>query len=231
MAFLGIVESKTNIMKNIFTLLTVSIFICSCSTNESKIEDLISDYMFKNLNDFDSYESIELKVDSCYTSIYTDSFIVKRANNVYTFAKQSKELRKEERIHHNYIINNAKYITLDGVFEKYMASSEASQKLWSMINENIKIIENENEIIKVKANEFVPKLNGWQATHRFRCKNAGGTYTINNYMFYFDSDITKITSFTNLDDNKNYEIIKIIDAAIEGNGRKIIDAALEDARE
>ena len=50
-------------------------------------------------------------------------------------------------------------------------------------------------------------------------------------MFYFDSDITKITSFTNLDDNKNYEIIKIIDAAIEGNGRKIIDAALEDARE
>ena len=112
-----------------------------------------------------------------------------------------------------------------------MASSEASQKLWSMINENIKIIENENEIIKVKANEFVPKLNGWQATHRFRCKNAGGTYTINNYMFYFDSDITKITSFTNLDDNKNYEIIKIIDAAIEGNGRKIIDAALEDARE
>lgn len=218
-------------MKNFFTTLMLSIFICSCSTNENKVEDLISDFMFKNLNDFDSYESIETKLDSFYTSIYTDSFIVKRANNIYTFVQQSKELRKEERIHHNYIINNAKYITHDGVFEKFTASSEASQKLWDMINDNIKIIENENEIIKVKANEFVPNLNGWQATHRFRCKNASGAYTINNYMFYFDSNITKITSFINLDDNKNHEIIKIIDAAIEDKGRKIIDAVFEDGRE
>lgn len=218
-------------MRRIFTMSLLVIIMLSCSSTESRVENLISDFMFKNLNDFDSYESIETKLDSCYTTIYTDSFIVKRANNVYTFAKQIKELKKEEMVHHNYIVNNAKYIRLDGVYEKFMASSEASQKLNGLINENVKIINNENEIIKVRASEFVPKSNGWQATHRFRYKNSTGVYTISNYMFYFDSGITKITSFVNLDDNINHEIIKIIDAAIEGNGSKIIDAALKAGRE
>ena len=218
-------------MKKIFAILILGIFMFSCSSNESKVEDLISDYMFKNLNDFDSYEPIETKVDSFYTSVYTDSFIVKRADNILAFMIQNEELSKQRKAHSDYIINNAKYITLDGVFEKYMAHSEASIELGNIMIEHNKTIINEGEIIKVKAGEFVSKLGGWQAIHRFRCKNAAGVYAIHNYMFYFDSDITKITSFVNLDDSKNHKLIKIIDTAIEGDGQKLINLELDNGGE
>lgn len=214
-------------MKNIFTILLFGILVCSCSSNQSKAEDLIKDYMFKNLNDYNSYEAIETKVDSCYTSIYTDSFIVKRADNILTFMLRNDELRKENEVHHNYIVNNAKYITLDGVYEKFSAASDASIKIGRLMIENNKIMLNEAEIIKKKVGEFVSTLNGWQVSHRFRCKSAGGTYAIHNYMFYFDNDITKITSVIDLEDIKNHRLIKIIDKVVEGKTR-IIDTYLED---
>lgn len=207
-------------MKNIFTILLFGILVCSCSSNQSKAEDLIKDYMFKNLNDFESYESIETKVDSFYTSIYTDSFIVKRALNVIEFSNELDELRKLQQKLHESIMHNLKMIGYsDEAFYKYKADSKKEEEVWAAINEHKKIIPNEQEIIKVHAGKFVPTFGGWKATHRFRCKSAGGTYSIHNYMFYFDNDIKTITSCIDMDDNKQSEITNAINEALKDGGQ------------
>ena len=62
-------------MRKILSFLFVFLLLCSCQSREEKVAELIKQEMFKTLYDFESYEPIETKIDSAFTSIYTDSII------------------------------------------------------------------------------------------------------------------------------------------------------------
>ena len=51
-------------------------------TEKKKPQNLIKQEMFKTLYDFESYEPIEIKIDSAFTSIYTDTLALMYANEV-----------------------------------------------------------------------------------------------------------------------------------------------------
>jgi len=67
-------------MKQVFIIIIASIFIIACNssikTNEEKAKELISDFLKRNLNDPESYQSIEYgTIDSLKSVIYyTDVF-------------------------------------------------------------------------------------------------------------------------------------------------------------
>lgn len=67
-------------MKKILLWIAIIIpILSSCKSKEEKATEMIKNEMFKTLYDFESYQPIETKVDSAYTSIYTDSTIISHA--------------------------------------------------------------------------------------------------------------------------------------------------------
>ena len=56
-------------MRKILSFLFVFLLLCSCQSREEKVAELIKQEMFKTLYDFESYEPIETKIDSAFTSI------------------------------------------------------------------------------------------------------------------------------------------------------------------
>lgn len=69
-------------MKKILFLATVVLVMTGCKSREEKAAELIKQEMFKTLYDFESYEPIEIKIDSAFTSIYTDTLALMYANEV-----------------------------------------------------------------------------------------------------------------------------------------------------
>lgn len=80
-------------MKKILFLATVVLVMTGCKSREEKAAELIKQEMFKTLYDFESYEPIEIKIDSAFTSIYTDTLALMYANEVKIMFD---ELEKEE---------------------------------------------------------------------------------------------------------------------------------------
>ena len=70
-----------------FLALLLCLSFTQCKSKEDKANELIKDYMFKNLYDFDSYQPIETKIDSAFHTIYNDSSAIH-----YAF-RRSKKVR------------------------------------------------------------------------------------------------------------------------------------------
>ena len=69
-------------MKKILFLMAITIMLVGCQSREEKAAELIKQEMFKTLYDFESYEPIETKIDSAFTSIYSDTLALLYANKV-----------------------------------------------------------------------------------------------------------------------------------------------------
>lgn len=120
-------------MKKILFLATVVLVMTGCKSREEKAAKLIKQEMFKTLYDFESYEPIETKIDSAFTSIYTDTLALMYANEVKI---KFDELEKEE----------AEY-----------ESAKSAMEIWSDSYSSLGVYKY-NEA-KRKVNNYIEKIN------------------------------------------------------------------------
>lgn len=209
----------------LFILLSVVLF-SGCKSREEKVAELIKQDMFKTLYDFESYEPIETKIDSAFTSIYTDSTIIAYAYIARHFLDDVQDdLEKVKEAQRTAKIWSDSYSSY-GRSEYEKAYNESKEYL-EKVNSNMSIVNNYVDSIKAASSNFVNEFCGWKATHRFRCKTKGGNFDLGDYIYIFDKDLKRIIHKEDANDDSNSKIKSLIDEAIHSDEEDSIDAVSE----
>lgn len=201
-------------MKKLFLWIAIIIpILSSCKSKEEKAAEMIKNEMFKTLYDFESYQPIETKVDSAYTSIYTDSIILSHAYIArHLLDKVNKQFEEIKDAKSTIEIwgdgySNLSRTKVKNAYDKY---KEALNK----VDSYFKIINLHTDTIKQLSEVFRPEFYGWKATHKFRCKTKGGDSEIGNYIYIFDKDIKTIIYKEDQEDESLPKIKSLIEEAI-----------------
>lgn len=168
-------------MRTLFVNLSVLLFLFSCSKSpEETSQFLIQDYLKNTMKDWESYESVKFgSLDSAFT-IYTDTqesiFEMKKIDSINNISSDFQNRANEN-------ISAALKVEL---LDSAIFYNEMGKKLLNEYNR--------------KLNSFKGEFNGWKMEHTFRGNNSYGAKTIETMLFYFDKDITRITSSYNQND-------------------------------
>ncbi|MBQ7342172.1 MAG: hypothetical protein IJW42_02820 [Alistipes sp.] len=213
-------------MKNFIYVAVIALCMApfwGCKSKEEKAEILIKDYMFKHLYDFESYEIVETKVDSCYTSLFKDPEIRHAALQAKKYLDQSTEYRKEQEYAENTMdiwsdswssYSRKRY---KEAREEYKEASINLSKSFKSHNENLLIIKN-------KSINFESEFIGWEVNHSFRCKNRGGNFSLGNYLFIIDKNFTKIINV--IDDDEDNDTILVFIGLATGKSKEEIEESI-----
>lgn len=176
-------------MKKILFLMAIALMMVGCKSREEKAAELIKQEMFKTLYDFESYEPIETKIDSAFTSIYTDTLALLYANEVSSMFNELDDAETEyESAKSAMEIWSDSYSSL-GVYKFNEAKKKVNDYI-EKIDDVLKKTENIYESIKKRNNEIGRSFIGWKATHKFRCKTKGGNFDLGNYLYVFGPHIS-----------------------------------------
>ena len=87
---------RDNKMKRLMVFVLSTLFFgllfVQCKSKEDKANELIKDYMFKNLYDFESYQPIETTIDSAFHTIYNDSTALYYAYSILFSEEEQNDL-------------------------------------------------------------------------------------------------------------------------------------------
>ncbi|KAF5068325.1 hypothetical protein DSECCO2_244210 [anaerobic digester metagenome] len=175
-------------MKKIITLLAIILVVVACNTsNESQAKKLIKEYLKTTMNDFSSYESVEFsELDSCFT-LYYDSEEAKNLSEMIESEKKYNEFLSEK------IESFIQRDFSNELIESFKNSYDKSQiRIDSLFQADIEAHQS-----------FIPEFIGFEMTHKFRGKNAFGALILNEYVFLFDKDFTKVIEAINFKDTLN----------------------------
>lgn len=186
----------------------------SCKSKEEKAAELIKGELYKTLYDFASYEPIETKVDSAFTSIYRDSVIL-------AYGYLSRELldKANEYIDKTKDAQSTMEIWGDSYssysISKYNSARQEFNSNLELAKEYMARIKMAEDSIKLKAKGFRKTFCGWQAKHKFRCKTKGGNFDLPNYVFFIDPKFKKIYYSEDIADEKLIKVRSLLDEILE----------------
>lgn len=161
-------------MKNLtlllFTILLLAFASCT-QTNEDKARSLIEDQLKKTMNDWNSYEFVEMTpLDSSF-SVLSDN------EEYYNLGLKLKVLDAKS----NYFISN-------------VSSDYRNMDMWTdSAKQVIAEMESVNKRMDEIQSSFVPEHNGWLTNFTCRGNNKLGQKVISKTRYYFNKEITEIT--------------------------------------
>lgn len=199
--------------------MTVALMMVGCKSREEKAAELIKQEMFKTLYDFESYEPIETKLDSAYTSIYTDSVIKSYAYIARAFLDEVQEgLNKVEDAQRTVEIWGDSYSSYGR--SQYNEAYNEMRKHLDEVKSKMNIVHSYIDSIKSASSKFKSEFYGWKATHKFRCKTKGGNFDLGNYLYVFDKKMERVLYTEDLDNQDNSRLIEMINEAIKSDNTK-----------
>lgn len=206
-------------MRTVLFILLSTVLFSGCKSREEKVAELIKQDMFKTLYDFESYEPIETKIDSAFTSVYTDSTIVAYAYIIRSFLDDIEDdLEKVKEAQRTAKIWRDSYSSY-GRSEYEKAYNEANEYL-EKVNSNMNIVNAYMDSIKIASSDFTTEFCGWKATHRFRCKTKGGNFDLGDYIYIVDKDFGNIIHKEDVNDDSNRKIRNLIHEAIYSDNKE-----------
>lgn len=210
-------------MKKIILFSLILSVLFGCQSNEKKAMSLVKDYMYKNLHDYKSYEPIETKLDSLFSSAETNNEALKAAER---FAAEADIYDKESR-EYDYALEMLQIwkggwsSTSRSKFKQYQ--KEATEHL----SKSIKALLAQNEsslLIKDIADTVKRKFIGWKITHSFRSNNLAGHSSKGDYVFWVDTKFKNILkSFNEEDYIKQLSYARLMEAIEKDDRSHIVD--------
>ena len=202
-------------MKNVISLLLLSLIVVGCGQKAALFAE---NEVKKILNDASSYEAVETRVDSAFTSIYTDY-------EACAAAYEISELRsKQEALQDEYDREKSSAAIWSNSWDAYSKEQHRqAQKEMEEIGNKLKNVNDEIEenktIIKNRYKTLDEnKFCGWAIYHRFRCANGLGIKSLADILLVTDEnfDTLQIRMLLNNNDPQGFEQIKqTIDGIIE----------------
>lgn len=184
-------------MKYVVSVLLISVLYSCSNSPEKRAQQLIKNYLMKNLDDPSSYESEDFgKLDTVKIP-YSET---EKATNHFLLIG---EIMPEYILSQNYLGSAQKTI------ESYHSNPGIlGREYEKKFNDNLKLAESAFAIQKVKMDslqrinendsiEYSRQPNWYLAMkHSYRAKNKMGAIIKNNTIFHFDHSITKIIDST-----------------------------------
>lgn len=192
-----------NPMKHIFVYLvamTTIVAISSCQkTREERVSELVGNEIKKTLLYPESYESVELEIDSAFTPFddpeFFDmtfqlgqySFEIENAESDMKSAKSSMAIWSGP---YQSAFGKTQYQEAKDDYDAaYEKKEEASQKAEALVQKMKTILDKEPEFI------------GYKVRHKFRAsKEQGGERTFGEYKFLFTEDLSSLVAQWNMND-------------------------------
>lgn len=199
-----------------FLALLLCLSFTQCKSKEDKANELIKDYMFKNLYDFDSYQPIETKIDSAFHTIYNDSSAIHYAFAILISEEKHAELKSDYEM-----LQSSIDIWCDGSYYSSYSSNKCQEcldKAKHNLTEQffwLSRMDNYRDSLFVLSENLNKEFVGWQVTHDFRCKTKGGNPDIGHYIFTMDKDLKTILSMQDTKDKDTEKVASIIKETLE----------------
>lgn len=173
---------ENKLMKKIILLVCAITALCSCGkSNEDKARELIEAKLKTTMNDWNSYEFVEMsKVDSVFT-LFMHS---EEAKSLDDQISKTKSKISEYSVDKDFPL-------LYGARTKVMADSIP---ILEQIRDSLQ------NIYDTKDKTYKGDFNGYIVKFTCRGNNKMGSKVINSTIYYFDKDLTKITNQHSLDD-------------------------------
>lgn len=206
-------------MKKILSFLLASLLLFGCQSREEKAQELIKQDMFKTLYDFASYEPIETKIDSAFTSIYTDTLALLYANTIKILFENLNDKKAEYKSAKRTMRMWADSSSPLEIYEFNEAKRKVDEYI-DRVDDTLKEADDTYMKIRERSEKKGRSFIGWEARHKFRCKTRGGNFDIGNYLYVFDKDMKKILRSEDLDNKDNLQLIEIIREALSDNFKK-----------
>ena len=206
-------------MKKILSFLLVSLLLFGCQSREEKAQELIKQDMFKTLYDFASYEPIETKIDSAFTSIYTDTLALLYANTIKILFENLNDKKAEYKSAKRTMRMWADSSSPLELYEFNEAKRKVDEYI-DRVDDTLKEADDTYMKIRERSEKKGRSFIGWEARHKFRCKTRGGNFDIGNYLYVFDKDMKKILRSEDLDNKDNLQLIEIIREVLSDNFKK-----------
>ena len=166
-------------MRQTVLILCILPFLFGCmQTREQRGAEIAKSEMLKRLYYADSYEPIETRIDSAYTSVYTDLSVIRAAHDLIDLnAEEKKELLQRQ---YNYAKTSAARWSDNRRWssfarEKYRQAKEEMDDCANQLKELDEEIKVKMNYIREHANAIIEhQFCGWNIYHRFRCANGLG---------------------------------------------------------
>lgn len=204
-------------MKKLLFVIMAAVLLAGCQSKEEKAQELIKKDMFTTLDDFDSYEPVETKLDSAFNSPYIDKEVrtnIDKLDSCFIVAlKNSKKLRKavdDMRLWVSSTTHTGRY--------QFQKADETAKECSKKSDEIHKELEDTENAIKNKIKETKRDFIGWETIHKFRNKDKNGEKSMHNYLYIFDKDMKNIIYKEDMDDKVNIRIRKDIKSMSEPDG-------------
>ena len=205
-------------MKNVIFLFFLSLIVIGCGQNkEEKAAFFAENEVKKILNDASSYEAVETKIDSAFTSIYTDYEACTAAYKISELHSKQESLQDEyDREKSSAAIWSDSWDAYGQ--EQHRQAKKEMEEIKTSLNKINDEIEEYKEFIKnryktIDENKFC----GWAIYHRFRCANGLGIKSLVDILLITDENFENIQIRMLLDKNdpQGFEQIQqIIDGVI-----------------
>lgn len=197
-------------------IMVIMILCVSCKSKEEKALELINDYMFKTLYDYESYQPIETIIDSAFVTPYNDSICIAQAlMGVYADEKADEYEEKINSAKMSMDIWEDSYSSYgqtqfkEALLEYKEAASSRLDMLYTALECSVHIYE--------RADTLSHDFCGWKVSHKFRCKSKGGNPSIGDYTFIVDSQFSKIITSVDNDDDDIVSMYNFIETALESD--------------
>lgn len=219
-------------MKKNLTILLIALLAISCSSPQKRAEKIARMEVCKRLYYPDSYEPIETKVDSAFTTIYTNEDILNIIDKLDEYNENIQELERkldweliEQRSAKSSIsLWSGPYMGSYGAEQRRQAQEELKEAEQNIQNYQTEIdnlnglLISEKENIKTLISQCEEgKFLGWAIAHSYRAKNGNDNLLIGNSIIITDPEMETVIKHYTEDDffklNMNKE--KIDDLIIE----------------
>lgn len=191
-------------------------------SKEEKAQAMAANHLKGVLYHFDSYEPLQIKVDSSFVSLSTDEEAInltldmlKLFQSAQKYANKIKRAESSMEIwsprEYSYAFRNGEYRRAK---EERDNNQELLDKTKDRIQKQFSKIKNRQSYLEREATLKIGDFDGWKIYHKF--KSLNGTRTIDlfgEYIFFCDKDFNEKTAYTKEDYDAIAKIMTIISSS------------------
>lgn len=183
--------------------------IVACGSRERKADKLISDYFYKTLYDFESYQPVETTVDSMFISPVFDT----KCRDAALLGLEAHNLYKKAQDDVDEAVSTMQIWS--GGWDSYSRNrfNEAREKADNSLKEasrQLRAYYEQQLAIKDIANGLGNEFAGWYVTHTYRCKSKGGMALLSKDVFLIDPKCKEVIFHFDTEDPEEAELQEFI---------------------
>ena len=155
-------------LKRLFIIIIVCSFVVSCVSDEKKMQKIIKDYLYENLDDYKSYEPIEFHLSDSLFSDWTMDPMLPTLDEYYEkYSRLADSLQREQRLKSALGYSTSEVME---TWNDYLEATFFTKFTYKQLRDSIK-------------DHYESRFIGYGIDHSFRAKNRLGGTEKREYQF------------------------------------------------